>query len=66
LDGNKLLVKSADKDIELSIFTITGAKCITLKGKNQLTADLSGLPSGIYLATVKSAGKQISKRFVKE
>lgn len=65
---NELIVRSsAGNDVELSVFSVTGAKLFTAStAKDQLRANLSALSAGSYLAVVKSGDKTVTKRFVKK
>lgn len=63
--NNQLHLDSYDKSVELSVYNLSGTKCLTLTGKGKLTTNLTSLPFGIYIAKIKSGTDITTKQFIK-
>ena len=63
---NTLNIVSTNKKIELYVFNVTGKKCATMIGNDNLEIDLSDLAAGSYFAVIKSEGETTTKHFIKK
>jgi len=63
--NNQLYLDTYDKSVELSVYNLSGTKCLTLNGKGKLTTNITSLPSGIYIAKIRSGSDISTKQFIK-